>query len=68
MEYDIDLDEMTLDELRELLEEFSKRLDMMDDEEPVGAESDIYDQWAEAHEDMEDIIDDITERIEAMEA
>ena len=66
MEYDIDLDEMTLDELRELLAAFKERLARMDDEEPVDADSDIYDQWAEAHEDMEDIIDDITDRIELL--
>ena len=41
-------------------------LEELDDEEPEDDESEEYDEWVEKHEAIEDMIDDINDRLEEL--
>lgn len=61
-----DIDEMNADQLREYLAELEAQLDELDGEEPEDDESEEYDEWAEKHEAIEDLIDDVNDRLEEL--
>lgn len=61
-----DLEEMDLDSLKEYHQELEKVLEKLDASEPRNENSDAYDVWAGEHEDLEDLIDEVLDRIEDM--
>lgn len=58
--------EMTRLELSHALEEVLAELADMDAQEPGGETSEEFVDWAEAHEDLEDLADELTERLEEL--
>lgn len=59
-----ELKTMTAQELGAYLEELRQRLEALDSREPKNEHSDAYEAWAEAHEDLEDVIDEVLDLLE----
>ena len=49
------------EELLRKLNEVRLKIQRLDDEEPEDMESEAYQKWGEAHEDLEDQVDEILE-------
>ena len=58
-----DMDEMTLEELKGYLRELEDVLSRLDAAEPKNENSEAYEDWAEEHEDLGDLIDEVLDRI-----
>ena len=39
----------------------------LDEEEPADMDSEAYDAWGDRHEELEDLVDEIRDRLEALE-
>lgn len=61
-----DIEAMSLTELEAYRDELYARLDDLDSVEPSDMERDEYSDWADTHEELEDLIDDVIERIESL--
>ena len=46
------------------LAEIRRRIAALDEREPENMSSECYDEWSEEHEQLEDLADDILDRIE----
>ena len=46
------------------LAEIRRRIAALDEREPENMSSEAYDEWSEEHEQLEDLADDILDRIE----
>ena len=55
---------MNLEELRQYWQEIEEKIADLDEEEPEDMDSETYDNWADRHEALEDIRDEIEERLE----
>lgn len=64
---DLYRDPATMDapELRAYLADIREELEAMDQDEPEDETSEEFVDWAEAHEELEDLADEIIERLEA---
>lgn len=60
------LEELTLDELYELREQILADLADLDEKMPFDEGSEAFEAWADEHEDIEDTLDDVVERIEEL--
>ncbi len=60
-----DFDGMDAGQLRAYLEEVHDAIDTLDRCEPRNEASEEYDLWAEAHEDLEDVQDEILDCLDA---
>ena len=58
------LEGMTAEELRAFREALLRLRTEMDGNEPDEADEETYETWAEAHEELEDLIDEVTDRLE----
>lgn len=61
------LDDMTREELQEYLEEIQERIEKLDEKEPKNMNSQAYEDWADEHEVLEDLVDEIVEMLEEMQ-
>ena len=59
-----DLDVMDRQALTAYLAEIRRRIAALDEREPEKMSSEAYDEWSEEHEQLEDLADDILDRIE----
>ncbi|MBU5627584.1 hypothetical protein KQI82_11750 [Oscillibacter sp. MSJ-2] len=59
-----DLETMSREELADYLEAVRDRINQLDREEPEDMESESYEIWGERHEELEDLADEILERLE----
>ena len=59
-----DLDAMDQQQLRRELAEVREKLALLDFQEPEDMESEAYEVWGEAHEDLEDLQDEILDLLE----
>ena len=59
-----DLDVMDRQALTAYLAEIRRRSAALDEREPENMSSEAYDEWSEEHEQLEDLADDILDRIE----
>ena len=59
-----DLDAMDKEQLRESLEAVQAQICQLDEAEPEDMESEAYQIWGEAHEELEDQADELLERLE----
>ena len=57
---------MEPEELRAYLEDVRCELEAMDEEEPEDETSEEFVDWAERHEELEDLADEIVEQLEAL--
>ena len=55
---------MAEEELAEFLAELLGQRQEMDTAEPVEADEEAYETWADAHEELEDLIDEVRDRLE----
>ena len=55
---------MTAEELAEFLAELLGQRQEMDAAEPDEADEEAYETWADAHEELEDLIDEVRDRLE----
>lgn len=62
----LEVDEMTREELEEILAQLRAELRELDGQEPKDEESGEYEEWADAHEDLEDQIDEVMDRLDEM--
>ena len=56
---ELDFADMDEDQLRACLEELRDRLADLDRQEPADMNSEAYETWAEEHEDLEDMMDEV---------
>lgn len=61
------IDELDGDTLRDYIRELEHELGILDGQEPKNANSDAYDSWADAHEDLEDLLDECRDRLDELE-
>lgn len=59
-----DVDAMDRPALEAYLAEIRRRIAELDEREPEDMSSEAYDEWSEEHEQLEDIADDILDRLE----
>ena len=57
---------MEPEELRAYLEDVHCELETMDEEEPEDETGEEFVDWAERHEELEDLADEIVEQLEAL--
>ena len=55
---------MAEEELAEVLAELLGQRQEMDAAEPDEADEEAYETWADAHEELEDLIDEVRDRLE----
>ena len=63
---DPDLDGMDRNELLDCLEAIRAQIKLLDEEEPEDMESEAYDAWGDRHEDLEDLVDEILDRLDGL--
>ena len=61
-----DLDGMDAEQLRAYLASVRARIGQLDEEEPEDMESEEYEAWGDRHEALEDLADDIVDRLEEL--
>ena len=61
-----ELDGMDAEQLQAYLASVRARIDQLDEEEPEDMESEEYQDWGGRHEDLEDLADEIMDRLEAL--
>lgn len=59
-----DLGAMSREQLADYLEAVREQIRQLDREEPEDMESESYESWGELHEELEDLMDEILERLE----
>lgn len=62
-----DIYDMTLPQLQSHYADMQKQLQALDAKEPKNMQSDAYEEWADEHEELEDYLDEILERIEELD-
>ena len=61
-----DIYEMTLQQLQAHYAAMQKELQALDAKEPRNMNSDAYEDWADEHEELEDYLDEILDRMEEL--
>ena len=61
---DLDLDEMTLEQLNAYKEDLLRQIAELDAREPKNMNSEAYEVWGEEHEELEDLLDEVLDLIE----
>ena len=62
-----DLDSMDKEALLAYLEQLRAQIEELDAAEPKNMNSEAYEEWGDLHEELEDIVDDILDRLEDLE-
>ena len=63
----IDIEAMSVDELHVLQQEMYELLAELDAREPKNTNSPSYDDWADEHEELEDLLDEVLDRLDELE-
>jgi len=61
-----DIYEMTLEEIQAHYARMQEELHALDGKEPKNMNSDAYEEWADEHEELEDYLDEILDRMEEL--
>lgn len=61
-----DLREMSREALREYLETVRERIALLDEQEPENMDSEEYESWGDQHEALEDLADEILDRLDEL--
>lgn len=59
-----DIEAMDREELQACLQEVRERIADLDEREPADMNSEEYESWGERHEELEDLADEIMDRLE----
>lgn len=62
-----DLDSMDKEALLAYLEQLRGQIEELDAAEPKNMNSEAYEEWGDLHEELEDLVDDILDRLDEME-
>ena len=62
-----DFDAMDREQLLAVLEETQAKIAALDEHEPKNMESEAYEQWGDLHEELEDLADELLDRLEVLE-
>lgn len=62
----MELEEMTLEQLYEYREQLMEDIAELDEQEPFDESSEEFVNWAEEHEELEDLLDDVVDRMEEL--
>ena len=62
-----ELESMSREQLEEYLRQVRAQIAQLDEEEPADMNSEAYETWGDAHEDLEDLADEIADRLEELE-
>ena len=62
-----DLDSMDKDGLLAYLDQLRTQIEELDAAEPKNMTSEAYEEWGSLHEELEDLVDDILDRLDEME-
>lgn len=62
-----DIDTMEKDSLRAYLKELQERIRDLDTREPRNMNSEAYEEWADRHEELEDLVDEVLDRLDELE-
>lgn len=62
-----DPSDMTKDELLAYLEQLREQIAALDEAEPEDRESEEYEVWGEQHEELEDLLDEAIDLLEALQ-
>ena len=54
-------------ELQAYLDFLRRQIAELDEAEPADMESEAYEDWGQRHEDLEDLVDDVLDRLEELE-
>lgn len=65
---DLDINSMDKDALLSYLEQLRARIGELDDAEPKNMNSEAYQAWGELHEELEDLVDDVLDRLDEMKS
>lgn len=63
---DTDIDALDREELTNYESWIREQILALDKKEPRNMNSEAYEEWGEAHEELEDILDDILDRLEEL--
>ena len=61
-----DPETMNKEELLRYLEMLREELAALDEEEPADMDSEEYEDWGEAHEELEDLVDEVLDRLDEL--
>ena len=61
-----DVDRMDVGELSDLAAMLREKIAELDDCEPKDMYSEEYEEWGDAHEELEDMLDDVLDRLDAL--
>ena len=62
----MELEEMTLEQLYAFQEQLMEDIAELDGKTPFDEGGEAFADWAEEHEELEDLLDDVVERIEEL--
>lgn len=62
-----DISTLDKDALLAYRDQLRARIEALDEEEPADMESGEYEEWGDLHEDLEDLLDEVLDRLEALE-
>ena len=60
------IEDMDREELKACLREVRERIADLDEREPADMNSEEYEAWGDRHEELEDLADEIIDRLEEM--
>ena len=61
-----DIDAMTLEQLQAYQAELAQQIEALDAQEPPDMDSEAYEVWGDAHEALEDLLDDVQDRLDEL--
>ena len=62
-----EIDSMDKEALLSYLEQLRTRIEQLDEAEPKNMNSEAYEEWGDLHEELEDLVDDILDRLDEMD-
>ena len=62
----MEIEEMSLEQLYDFREQLMADIAELDEKMPFDEGSDAFANWADAHEELEDTLDDVVDRIEEL--
>lgn len=62
-----ELESMDQEQLEAYLRQVRDQIAQLDESEPADMNSEAYETWGNAHEELEDLVDEITDRLEELE-
>lgn len=68
LEFIPELDDMTLPQLQAYQALLLQQLAELDAEEPKNMNSDAYEAWGDTHEELEDLLDEILDRMDELQS